>query len=334
MRPDVLVCLYYEASFALGSLAAKALASRTVFDVMPTYDSWSERTWWRELAKHFLFRYVDGVKVTGPEAIHMTEKYGMHASRSHAVTQSINVAHYSQAREIQPEVRRERREQLGLSGCVFLYVGRLWKGKGLDYLFDAYKTVWSKQPNVSLLIVGDGVDEVRYRVMAQELPNIVFAGFVQARDMPEYYALGDVLVFPTLGDPYGHVVGESMAAGLPVICTENAGEIRRRISDGEDGYIVPPTDSETLADRMLRLAQDPSLRMQFVTSASPRVSSMTHEDFARDTESLVENVLSIAPRRTPISFLARILGWSLAAVGGGMSEMPAPYVGKRSFDVP
>jgi len=333
VRPDILVSLYYEASFALGTLAARSLVPQIIYDVMPNFDTWSERTWWREVAKHILFRSVDGVKVTGSDAIQLTEKYGMTASRSHFVTQSIDVAHYSKAKDIKPEVRRQRREQLGLHGCVFLYVGRIWKGKGLDYLFEAYKAVRSKQPDVSMLLLGDGVDEERYRAMAQELPDVVFAGFVQACDMPAYYALGDVLVFPTLGDPYGHVVGESMAAGLPVISTESAGEIRRRISDGVDGFIAPPANSSALAERMLQLADDPTLRMKLVANASQHVNSITHEDFARDFEALVDRVLSIPPRRTPMSIIARALGWCLLTVGGEKGQ-PAPYANKKAMDVP
>jgi glycosyltransferase involved in cell wall biosynthesis len=155
---------------------------------------------------------------------------------------------------------------------------------------------------------------------------VVFAGFVQARDMPAYYALGDVLVFPTLGDPYGHVVGEAMAAGLPVISTESAGEIRERISDGQTGFIVPAASVDVLADRMLQLAGDPALRGQFASRASTRVKAITHEDYARDVEALVDRTLSMPPRRTPISILVRGMGWCLVMMGGGWNRSPAPYV--------
>ncbi len=333
VRPDVLVSLYYEASFALGSLVARSLSSRIIYEVMPTYDSWSERTWWRELGKHILFRSIDGATVTGPQAVGLTRKYGLPASRSLIVTQSIDVAHYNQAIEIRPELRERKRNELDLKGCVFLYVGRIWQGKGLDYLFEAFQAVRMVQTDVSLLLIGNGTDEARYRTMALGIPGIVFAGFVQPREMPAYYALGDVLVFPTLGDPYGHVVSEAMAAGLPVISTESAGEIRRRISDGVDGFIVPPADPETLSDRMLQLAENISLRRQLAANTSSRVASITHESFAREIEALVDWTLSMPPRRTLMSMCTLALGRCLYLAGGGGIGASAPYVNKRYANV-
>src|SRR3989440_708392 len=146
-RPDVLVSLYDRLSFALGSLAARSSASRTALRVLPTYDSWSWRSCWKEMGKHVLFRAVDGAKVPGPDGAHLACRYGLPRTRIAAVTQSIDVAHYGRARDVEPSLRRQRRAQLGLQGCVFVYVGRLWAGKGLDYLFDAYPSVRERAPD-------------------------------------------------------------------------------------------------------------------------------------------------------------------------------------------
>src|SRR5919199_5376028 len=309
-RPDVLISLYDRPSFALGSLAARSSAARTAFRVLPNYDSWSRRSCWKELAKHVLFRAVDGAKVPGPDGAHLARTYGLSRTRIAAVTQSIDVAHYGRARDVDPSLRRQRRAQLGLQGCVFVYVGRLWAGKGLDYLFAAYRSVREQAPDISLLLVGDGVDEDRYRAMACDLPGVRFAGFVQPRDVPAYYALGDVLVFPTLGDPHGLVIAEAQAAGLPVICTEAAGNIRSRLPDGRAGYVVPPADAVTLADRMLRLATDPALRMRLAVEAPRLVEVQVHDHdrWASDFEAFVGHLVAMVPRHTPAALLARVMG--------------------------
>jgi glycosyltransferase involved in cell wall biosynthesis len=82
----------------------------------------------------------------------------------------------------------------------------VWSGKGLDYLLEAYKLVRQQEADASLLIVGDGKDESRYRIMSRNLPHVTFAGFVQPGVLPDYYALADVMVFATLGDPHGLVM--------------------------------------------------------------------------------------------------------------------------------
>ena len=184
-------------------------------------------------------------------------------------------------------------------------------------------------PAISLLLVGDGVDEDRYWALARDLPGVRFAGFVQPRDVPAYYALGDVLVFPTLGDPHGLVIAEALAAGLPVICTEAAGDIRRRLPDGRAGYVVPPADAVTLAERMLLLAVDPQLRMRLAAEAPGLVTAQVHDRWASDFEAIVDHLLAMAPRRTPAALLARVMGRCVPAAWARDAGSAAPYVQGR-----
>src|SRR5919197_1618059 len=99
-RPDVLVSLYDRLSFALGSLVARNSSSRTALRVLPNYDSWSRRSCWKELGKHVLFRAIDGAKVPGLDGAHLARTYGLPRTRIVAVTQSIHVAPYSRARDV------------------------------------------------------------------------------------------------------------------------------------------------------------------------------------------------------------------------------------------
>lgn len=325
-RPDLFISLYDRAGFALGSLAARAGAARTAFRVLPNYDSWSDRSLWKEIGKHILFQMVDGAKVPGPDGARLAGRYGLPPQRACTVTQSIDLDHYSRARTIDGATRQQERRRLGLHGCTFVYVGRLWAGKGLDYLVDAYQTVQAAHPAVSLLLVGDGIDEQRYRGMVRDVPGVVFAGFVQPREVPDYYALADVMVFPTLGDPHGLVVDEAIAAGLPVICTTAAGDIRRRLPDGRAGYIVPPYDAAALAGRMLRLAADPALRRRFVVEATPLVTTHMHQQYARDFELFVGHLLALPARHSAASIAARAAGQGLLIAGTRGHGAPAPYL--------
>lgn len=312
-RPDLLVSLYASASFALGSFVAKALGSRVAFRVLPTFDSWTPRSFWKESLKRFLFRSVDGVKVPGPAGAVMASRYGVPMERIHTVTQTIDVAHYGQALAMTAEARTRQRDRLGLEGCVFAYVGRLWSGKGLDYLFDAYDLARRERNDLSLLIIGDGIDEERYRHRARSLPNVTFTGFVQPSDLPRYYALADVSVLPTLGDPYGLVVEEAMAAGLPVICTEAAGDIYHRLPDGRAGVIVPPASATSLAKAMTRLTAEPVLRASMGREALRLAQQHGHERWAEEFETLVDRVLTAPPQRAPQARFARALGIPLLA---------------------
>lgn len=70
--------------------------------------------------------------------------------------------------------------------------------------------------------------------------NVVFTRFLQPAELPCYYALSDVFVFPRLGDVHGMAVDEAMAGGLPIIASSAVSDIGIRVIDGESGYVAPP----------------------------------------------------------------------------------------------
>ena len=178
---------------------------------------------------------------------------------------------------------------------TFIYVGRLWWGKGLGYLLDAFAHAQEAfKDEMSLLLVGDGPEEGDLRRQAAErgIRNVIFAGFHQKPELPKFYAASDVFVFPTLGDPYGLVVDEAMACSLPVISTRAAGEIRDRIEDGINGYIVPPENPSALAERMLELTRNAELRDKMGKSSYEKIKDHTPDKWARDFERIMESLLA------------------------------------------
>jgi glycosyltransferase involved in cell wall biosynthesis len=207
---------------------------------------------------------------------------------------TTNVQHF--ARGLSAEERRNHRAQLGVDGCVFLYVGRLWKGKGLLFLIDAFRQARLVSDAISLLLIGDGVDEKEIRAAADGIPGVTFKPFVQAAALPACYAAADVFVFPTLGDPHGQVIEEAHAAGLPVITSDAAGDVHLRVSDGANGFVVPAGDTHLLTHRMLELAADPDLRASMGGRGEARARMWGHEVYASGVEAMAHACLA-APRR-------------------------------------
>ncbi|HWG22903.1 glycosyltransferase [Actinospica sp.] len=296
LRPDVFILEYDRWNLALGAVTGFAAARRVAFRVLPNYDAWSRRTWWRELGKNVLFKAVDGAKVPGSDGAALAARYGLPRERTTVVTQSIDVAHYGRGRDMPADERRRRREALGLSGCVFLYVGRIWSGKGLDELFAAYRQVRTIRDDISLLIVGDGVDGERYVDRESATAGVTFAGFVQPADLPEWYAVCDVLVFPTHGDPNGLVVEEALAAGLPVIVSDAAGDIKARVPESV-GRVVPVGDAGALTGAMEALAE-PSLREPMARRAPGWVAGKHDERYAEDLARFARDLMASPRRRT------------------------------------
>lgn len=293
-RPDVLVSLYAEPSFLAGWGLAKLRGVKTGFWVEVTFDRWVIRTPIKESIKRWLFPKVDAIVTVGADGRRFAERYGARSEDIFFAPHTIDVSHYSDGANNARARRDSLREELGLQGTTFIYVGRFWWGKGANYLLGAFEIVQrqSAEP-VSLLLVGDGPDEAKLKQVCAErgIRNVVFAGFQQKPELPRYYALADVFVFPTLGDTYGLVVDEAMACSLPIISTSSAGEISDRIEEGVNGYIVPPEDSAALAERMSHLAQDPALCTRMGQVSAKKVQGRTPEKWAEDFERIVQRLM-------------------------------------------
>lgn len=292
--PDVLVSLYATPVFVAGWTLAMVRGVKTGFRVLMTHDSWVSRQRGKEALKRFMFRRVGAIETPGEQGREFALALGARGERIFITTHTVG-AQFRQAAALPDREHREfLRRQIGLAGTTFLYVGRLWHGKGVEYLIGAFQLVQQQSSDeVSLLLVGDGPDEERLRRLcrSRRLRNVVFAGFKQRKELAVYYCLADVFVFPTLGDPYGLVVDEAMACSLPVISTSAAGEIRSRIEDGVNGFIVPPEDSRALAGRMSHLASDSTLRSAMGRLCKVKVQDHTPERWAEDFERLVESLI-------------------------------------------
>gem|GEM_PF-416478 len=159
-----------------------------------------------------------------------------------------------------------------------LYVGNLHPRKGIHYLLDAFAEL--KAPDAELWLVGAGLPEAveYYRRRASADPRIRLVGHVPKADLQAYYRQAAAFVLPSLADAYGLVVLEAMACGLPVIVTENCGS-KEAVRAGVDGFIVPIRDPAAIRQALLRLKDDPAMRVQMGAAAAKRAREFTWERY-------------------------------------------------------
>ncbi|RJO60966.1 MAG: glycosyltransferase family 1 protein [Dehalococcoidia bacterium] len=144
-----------------------------------------------------------------------------------------------------------------------LFVGRLEKRKGCNYLLNAYARLKKKYPNIRLIIVGPGVNLRRryeFKVRFSRLKDVVFTGGVPYEELPRYYQTADIFCAPATGkESFGIVLLEAMALGKPIVATSNDG-YASVVTHGEQGLLVPPKNIKALAEALKRLIEDGSLR--------------------------------------------------------------------------
>jgi glycosyltransferase involved in cell wall biosynthesis len=113
----------------------------------------------------------------------------------------------------------------------------------------------------TLLFVGDGPlrGEVEAAAASAAPGEIARIAALPAADLAPVYAAADLLVFPSLGDPWGLVVNEALAAGLPVLCSALAGCADDLIRDDENGWCCDPTDPAAFSRALAQALASPEL---------------------------------------------------------------------------
>jgi glycosyltransferase involved in cell wall biosynthesis len=197
---------------------------------------------------------------------------------------------------IDPEVFRplppdgEIQKKLGFfkgENKTLIYAGRLVGWKGLQVLLKAAALMKEAVP-IQLLIVGDGEIRPSLEKLSSELgmeKRVFFAGFVPNQDLPRYYSLADVGVFPSLADEtFGISLAEAMACGLPVVSTKIGG-IPEVVPEGKAGFLVAPKNPQELAEKILFLLADDRLRKNMGEAARQRV--LDHFTWAKAADRLL-----------------------------------------------
>ena len=176
-----------------------------------------------------------------------------------------------------------------------LFVGRLEKRKGVEYLIKAYEIVKKECPDSRLVIVGAG-DKPRKKyekeIREKGIKDVVFTGYVSDEELMRYYRSADIFCAPAIGkESFGIVLLEAMAAGKPVVAS-NIGGYAGVVTDGEDGLLVPPKDEQQLAQSILTLLRDPDLRQKMGAKGRQKSVRYSWEGIAQQTIDFYQEVLA------------------------------------------
>ena len=152
-------------------------------------------------------------------------------------------------------------------------IGSLYPVKGHRYLIDASPQVIARFPYVVFLIVGRGGLRDELEAHARQLGVASHFRFLGHRDdVSDLLALCDIFVLPSLSEGMPLALLEAMAAGVPPIATR-VGGVSEVAEDGKTGLLVPPQDSDALAERITTLLEDRALAKQIGQSAREMVAS-------------------------------------------------------------
>jgi glycosyltransferase involved in cell wall biosynthesis len=152
---------------------------------------------------------------------------------------------------------------------AFLYVGRLVWHKGADLLGAAYRRYRELTDDPwDLHVAGTGPFDEHVR----SIPGVTMHGFLQPPQIAELMRAVSCFALTSHIEPYGVVVHEAAAAGLPILCTEFSGAGPSYVQDGANGWLVPAGDSESWAQAMLRMSTSDGSRLAAMSDVSRALS--------------------------------------------------------------
>lgn len=154
-----------------------------------------------------------------------------------------------------------------------LFVGAMTLQKGVPYLLQAFKQL--RHCAKSLTFAGAVSPQIIALMKAKGLwsDEIQVLGHVPQLELKQLMSTRHVLVLPSVQEGLAMVMAQAMACGCPVIASENTGA-RDLFDDGQEGFIVPIRDPQTLTDRLQRLIDEPDLRKRMGRAALARVKRM------------------------------------------------------------
>lgn len=257
---------------------------RTPYVVFSETNALRKRPMWLRAAKRPLVATVVGGAsawlATGSLSKEYLVAHGAKPERVHRFANTPDVDALTADVEAARPRRAAVRESLGTpsDAVVTVFVGRLIGAKDAATLLDAWAEVERSEPRAWLWIVGDGPEakSLGERAGRLTLARVRFAGARRPSELPEVWAAADLFVLPSSHEPWGVVVNEAMAAGLPIVLSDKVGAAPDLLADGENGRLFPAGDAAALAAALATITGDGELRARMAASSRRRIREWTY----------------------------------------------------------
>jgi glycosyltransferase involved in cell wall biosynthesis len=185
----------------------------------------------------FILRFFDGFISYGTASEEYMRLLGVRKKIEHFYN-TVDVDHFLLHGNLSLTEERIEKDKIGVKhdSRVIIFSGRLVQIKCVDLLIKAFLQVSERFPNIELLIVGYGPEERRLKKMAGGNSCIHFFGYRGIDEIPGIYGISDILVLPSISEPWGLVVNEAMACGCAIVVSDRCGCSKDLIQD--NGIVV------------------------------------------------------------------------------------------------
>ncbi|MBN2116136.1 MAG: glycosyltransferase family 4 protein [Anaerolineales bacterium] len=188
--------------------------------------------------------------------------------------------------------RSLRKEKGWQDETVLISVGRLAPEKNWDTLIRAFAKVYSKNPDLRLVLIGDGPAKETLETLASEVgiaERVTFTGALPFEKVPCYLKAADVFAFASVTETQGLVTIEAMAAGLPIVAVDASGT-RDIVEHDKQGFLVK-NDVNALAKGIKKLLSDPQQMKRFSSNALKKAKTFDVNQLGKQLTGVYEQAI-------------------------------------------
>lgn len=233
--------------------------------------------------KKILIKLYSAAIVAGKRHSEYMQHFGMDSDAIFFGVDVVDNRHFSIGAESARKKSNEYRKQLALPARYALLVNRLVDEKNLFMFLEGYKLFLERRPNTDLEIViaGDGPlksDLIRMTKACELQSHIHFKGSVPYDELPKYYGMAEFFILNSKSETWGLTVNEAMAAGSPVLLSEQCGSAPDLVQEGVNGLTYDTFDTESLATCLCDFS-DQKFNIPEMGNASREIISSWSPDF-------------------------------------------------------
>jgi glycosyltransferase involved in cell wall biosynthesis len=230
----------------------------------------------------------------------------------------VDNEHFARRASVVRGLAQEAKANYSLPQYFFLASARLIEEKNLSRLVEAYaryRTLVPKAENGEpqmqiwdLVLLGDGPLRPALESQRSGLKldgHLHLPGFKQYDELPNYYALARAFILPSIFEPWGLVVNEAMASGLPVLVSSHCGCAAELVREGRNGFTFDPRDVGALAQLMVKTSAPNFPLAEFGLASRAIVGNWGPERFAQGLNAAAMRAIAAGPLRP--SLLQRLL---------------------------
>jgi 1,2-diacylglycerol 3-alpha-glucosyltransferase len=215
-----------------------------------------QRVWWKERLKGLGLRSLfDWAVSGGKEHVAYLRQLGFPEERVVGFYDVVDNDMFARGVYLK---RLQTPEESGFPREYFLYVGRLAEEKNVVGLMRSWLDYRAEGGTWPLMLVGDGPEMKGLKALAEAsgfAEDVYFPGLKSSAELVPYYAFASCFVLPSTREPWGLVVNEAMASGLPVLVSERCGCAADLVFPALNGFVFNPTNSVELREKMRAMEQ-------------------------------------------------------------------------------